>query len=222
MKKLTTVLILSIILSSFNVSAQSNTLEFGLKAGANFAQFTPNPQFYGNELGDYKRKIGYYAGGFLNIRISEKFELQPELLLAMQGTRLVIEDVETQGEFGSSPVLFDFKSKVSDLTIILPLEIRFYFTEKYFVEAGPQLGYLVDRKYKAEGNYLSPDIPIEREDPNDPNNFDYDKFEYGLNLGTGYKLSEDLTLSARYFRGLNERDNNLKSSVFNLGLEFKL
>ncbi|RKS53511.1 outer membrane protein with beta-barrel domain [Gillisia mitskevichiae] len=221
MKAIRLSVILCLFFLTLSVHAQSSKLDFGLKAGANYSKFTPNPQFYNIELGKYKGKVGYYVGGFLNIEVSEKLQFQPELLIAMQGTRLLIEGIETQDP-GNSPVVSDFRSKVNDLTIVLPLEVRYFFTQEFFAEAGPQIGYIVDRTYKTETEVLNDNFPNEREDPNNPNNFDYDKFEIGLNLGTGYNLSEKLTISARYFFGLNERDNNLKSSVINLGLEFKL
>jgi len=222
MKKFTLSIVLCLLLSSFTINAQSKEIKFGIKAGANYSQFTPNPKFFEIEMGDYKGKIGYYVGGFLNIGLIEKLQFQPELLLAMQGSRFVIEDVETQGDFDSNPMVSDFRSRVNDLTLVLPLELRYFFTKKYFVEVGPQVGYIIDRTYRTEENVFDPNVPNEQFDPNDPNNFDYDKFEIGINLGAGYNLRDNLLITARYFFGLNERDYNIRASVINLGLEFKL
>ncbi len=219
MKRITLSILLCIFATSLSLKAQSSDIEFGLKAGANYSQFTPDLEVNGIKIANYKGKLGYYAGGFLNIGLSEKLQFQPELLLAMQGSRVIMEGVEMQGSFESTPMIFDFKSSINDLSLILPLEMRYFLTTKFFIEAGPQLGYIIDRKYKAEDNEFEGNVPT---DPNDPNNFDYDKFEFGLNLGTGYMLADNLIISARYFLGLNERDNNLKSSVINLGVEFKL
>jgi len=222
MKRIIPLILVFIFMISLSINAQSIDIEFGVKAGANYSQFTPDLMVDGVKFANYKGKLGYYLGGFLNLEITEKWQFQPEFLVALQGSRIVMEDVETQGGFNSSPMLSDFESRVNDLTLVLPLEIRCFITNDFFVETGPQIGYIIDRKYKAEDNSFQRNTPFEINNSNDPNNFEYDKFEFGVNLGTGYKFSDNLTISARYFPGLIERDNSIKSSVLNLGLELKL
>ena len=53
-------------------------------------------------------------------------------------------------------------------------------------------------------------------------NHEYDKFDLGINLGVGFNISKKIRSNARYFLGLLERDNGIKSSTFSLGIEYNL
>jgi len=201
---------------TMNCYSQNSNIGFGIKAGANFSKFTPDFRVGGMDFLEYQRKLGFYAGGFLKVGISDKLYFQPELLFAVQGTGVLIEDIEitdTNGEITVS----DFESNVNELTLAVPLVLRYYFTEAFFIDGGPQIGYIIDRNEKIKkdplGKFGNPSQPME---------FDYDNFDLGLTVGTGYNFSQNLTLNGRFFFGLIERDNTVKSSVFNLGIEYNL
>ncbi len=211
------ILSLAIIFSlSINSYAQNSKLEFGIKAGGNYSKFTPNFEVDGREYGVYQRKAGFYLGGFLSKRISEKFYFQPELHFVHRQTDFLIQGVEITGhEVGG--IVLDLETNITESVIAVPLMLRYHFTRSFFVDAGPQAGFIIDRNEKLQNDPL--------EQPGNPEvitEYDYDKFDLGLNLGTGYNLTEDLTINGRYFFGIVERDNSIKSSVFSLGLEYKL
>ncbi|MCY2687623.1 porin family protein [Salinimicrobium sp. TH3] len=216
MKKIS-ILSLALIFSiSIHSYAQNSALEFGIIAGGNYSKFTPNFEVNGREYGDYQRKSGFYLGGFLNKRISEKFYFHPELHFALRRTDFLIKGVEITGhEVGS--IVLDFETNITESVIAVPLIMRYYFTGSYYVDAGPQAGFIIDRDEKLEND------PIEQPGNQEViTDYDYDNFDLGLNLGTGYNLTEDLIINGRYFFGIVERDNSIKSSVFSLGLEYKL
>ena len=56
----------------------------------------------------------------------------------------------------------------------------------------------------------------------------FNKVDYSLDLGLGFKISENVSLNARYGFGLNgvfdssENDNNPKNSVFAASIAFGL
>lgn len=212
-----TILVLVLTLGiTMNCYSQNSNTEFGLKAGANYSKFTPDLKVGGMDFVEYQRKLGFYAGGFIKVRFSDKLHFQPELLFAVQGTGILIEDNELRDSNGEITVS-DSKSNVNELTLAVPLVLRYYFTEAFFLEAGPQIGYIIDRNEKI------------KEDPfeefgrsSQPMEFDYDNFDLGLTVGTGYNLSSNLTLNGRFFFGLIERDNAVKLSVYNLGIEYTL
>jgi hypothetical protein len=218
MKKFLFSTTLTLILFSFNSNAQTSIIDFGIKGGVNYSKFTPDIELQGITVVNYKRKFGFFVGGFMNLHISEKMQFQPELLIAMQGTGILIEDMEIRIDPHTPPIYSDFKSNLNDLTLSLPLVFRYFFSESYFVEGGAQLGYILDRNDKVKSDPL-----IENSRGMDKaTQYGYDKLEIGVAVGTGYKLSEKINLVGRFFLGLNKRDNNIKSSVFNLGLEYTL
>jgi hypothetical protein len=216
MKKITIITVLAIFSFSINAHSQNSDLGYGLKAGANYSKFSADSDSDGSDLDFYKRKVGFYLGGFLNVDLSNKFQFQPELLFALEGTSFEREVETTDNGFESNPTVSDFESDINDYTIAAPLVIRYLITETLFLEAGPQLAYVLDRKEKIKKN------PFEPSGDPQPAEYDYDKFDFGITLGAGYKISESLCLNGRYFHSLLERDYNIKSSIFNLGIEYKL
>lgn len=212
-KFLSLVIIFSLSIHSYS---QNSDLVFGIKAGANYSKYTPNFEINGREYVQYQRKAGFYLGGFLNFGISEKLLLQPELQFAFQGTDILIEGIELYDPNEGSTI-YDIETTVNESTIAVPLVLRYYFSKAFFLEAGPQLSLIIDRSEKFKNN------PFEDPDnPGEVSEADYDNFDLGLTVGTGYNLTEDLIINGRFFYGLLERDNNIKPSVFNLGLEYKL
>ncbi len=216
MKKITTLalaLTFGIIINGFS---QTSILEFGLKAGANYSKYTPDFRLGGMDYLEYQRKIGFYAGGFLQIGVANKLNFQPEFLLASQGTGVLIKDIQITDTNGVTTVS-DYESNINELTLVLPLALRYYFTEKFFMDGGTQIGYIIDRKEN-----IKKDPFAAFGHPSQPMEFDYDNFDLGLTIGTGYGISNNLTLNGRFFFGLIKRDNTVKSSVFNFGLEYNL
>ena len=97
MKKL---LLFKLLLVSITVFSQSDN-SFGIKAGTNYSQFTPDFKVAGITVLDYQGKFGYYIGGFYNFNLSDKFNLQTELLLANQGTKIINGEISVQDNFGN-------------------------------------------------------------------------------------------------------------------------
>lgn len=61
-------------------ASQSQELRFGAKAGLNLATFT------GDALTGFDTREGFHIGGLVEIPISEKFSVQPELLYSEKGS----------------------------------------------------------------------------------------------------------------------------------------
>lgn len=109
MKKITLSIIA--ILAFGYVSAQET--KFGLKAGADFASL------HGKDGGNSysESETGFYAGGFVDIAVSDKFHVQPELLYV----------------------------SINDLNQIqVPILAKFSLVEDLSLLAGPDFGFLLD------------------------------------------------------------------------------
>ncbi|WP_010134020.1 porin family protein [Ochrovirga pacifica] len=199
------------------VKAQNTDMTIGFKAGTNYSSYTPKYIISGIEGVRYDRKFGFYLGGFVNFEISDDFKIQPELIFAVQGAKFVNENIELIDTNGFSSRV-DFESNINESTIIIPIVAKYFVSESFYLEGGPQFGYIINRK---ENITKDPFEDISGT-PTEPMDFDYDKFDFGLTFGVGYNFSEKISLNTRYFFGLIERNNTIKSSVFNLGLEYKI
>lgn len=205
-------LLLLVCLFTLLYSTAHSQTAFGLKAGMNLSKYSGN-----SASSNYKYKPGFYAGGFANFNLGEKFELQPELLFALQGSNFVIEDIEVRESQDELPKRGDFKTKTTETTISVPVVARYFASKEFYLEAGPQLGIILDRKEEiTESPSDDPDINVVQEWGNNT-------FDFGLAMGAGYHFTNALTANFRYFLGLAERDvSKMKSSVLNLGIEFRL
>ncbi|EZH76015.1 hypothetical protein ATO12_04290 [Aquimarina atlantica] len=106
------------------------------------------------------------------------------------------------------------KSKIGSRKIklnyinVLPAIIKFYPINKLSLEAGPHVGYLLGGKGAGF---------VKR---------DFKKIDYGVALGIGYSLTDNLEVGIRYNLGLvditKESNTSFKNSVFQAGLSLKL
>lgn len=107
---------------------QAQDIEFGVKAGANFANDTGEGEF---DTGS-STKAGIHLGGVAHLILSEKFGVQGELLYSMQG----------------------FKDEVTHKLdyINLPIMANYTLVENLRVQAGPQFGFNIRDTFDDAGN----------------------------------------------------------------------
>jgi Outer membrane protein beta-barrel domain len=126
MKKL--ILLVAIALFTFNVNAQG--VDFGVKAGANFATIG------GDDTDDLSSRTSFHFGVTAGISVSDNFSVQPELVYSAQGA-----------SFDSDGVSGDWKLDYLNL----PIMAQFQVADGFSIEAGPQIGFLLSAKAEAEG-----------------------------------------------------------------------
>ena len=113
MKRLPILIVL--FFSGLNLAAQG--LDFGVKAGVNFANIT--------DASGLSNQTGFVGGVFLGATFSEKIGIQGELLYSQQGADFDL------GEF--------------DLDYInVPILLRYFLVKGLNLQAGPQFGILVN------------------------------------------------------------------------------
>jgi len=115
MKKLFVMAVLLIAGSSVNAQG----IDFGVKAGANFAKLD------GDGI-DGDNLTSFHVGALLELNIFENFSLQPEVMYSSQGTKVEDEDIKL--DYLSVPVLAKF----------------YLISDKLSLEAGPQFSFLVN------------------------------------------------------------------------------
>src|SRR5690554_1267999 len=133
MKKL--LLVAAFALFAFT-TAHSQEFRFGVKAGLNMASIG------GDDTG-MDGRTSFHAGGLVEIVLSDKFSLQPEILYSSQGAK----QEESYSFFG-----VDVEEKITMKLdyINVPIMAKYYIIEGLAVEAGPQIGVLISAKVDAE------------------------------------------------------------------------
>ncbi|AUP79075.1 porin family protein [Flavivirga eckloniae] len=135
--------LLAIAITSFSLTSNAQNIKFGFKAGVNFAALSGDSNTLGSSLDG---RTGYHIGAVAQLGIAKKFAIQPEVLYSAQG----LKDVDV-----------DY--------INVPVLVKFKFAKFFSVEAGPQLGFVINN-----------DIPKESE----PKDFN---FSGVIGVGAEYK-----------------------------------
>ena len=206
MEKVIVAIVTAILCSIFSSKAQESDLTWGIKGGANYATLWDRVEMDGPPGINYQYKAGFFVGGFVNILLSERFKFQPELSFSHRESGIDIIGF-------NRPVLYSDRYKATRIesVIDLPAIFRYRAFNRVFLEAGPQLGFLIKQEEEME------ESPFGTEDINFE---EYDKVDAGLAAGVGVNFSSRLAINARYFQGLIKRDNSVNSSVLNIGMEY--
>ncbi|KFF14951.1 porin family protein [Flavobacterium hydatis] len=185
--------------------ANAQEVKFGVKGGINLSTLT-------GDVDDASSKVGFQVGGFAEIKLSDKFFVQPELLYSAQGTKTEMSG----GEY------FE-KNNLKLGYINVPVMAKYYVADKFSLEAGPQIGFLVSAKNDYSFSVLGLN-GSEKIDVKD----NLKSIDFGVNFGAGYDFTENISAGVRYNLGLsnileNEAGDNFKqkNSVFSLSVGYK-
>ncbi|MDO5616585.1 MAG: porin family protein [Cruoricaptor ignavus] len=159
--------------------------QFGVKAGMNVSNVSNS---------DAKSKVGFNAGVFMNAPIAESFSIQPEVLYNNLGAKN-----------GNTTLNLDY--------IAVPVMFQYKATPEFYLEAGPEFGFLVSAKAKNNGNKADVKDGMET-------------FNFGVGVGAGYYFTQNIGINARYVAGFTDVAKNnsgdaARNGVFQVGLNYK-
>ncbi|WP_299222001.1 porin family protein [uncultured Aquimarina sp.] len=200
-KKLLLVLFLGVVTVT---NAQEESIRFGAKAGLNLANIT------GDQTDELSTRTSFHIGALVEIPLSDKFALQPELMYSAQGAKFEFS------EFG-----FTDESTVKLDYLNIPVMAKFYVVEGLSIQAGPQLGILLSAKDEGEDS-------IDGEYEEDIKDF-VSSIDLGLNFGLGYQLEAGIFFEGRYNLGLTNiddddeavNDSSIRNSVIQFSVGYK-
>ena len=171
--------------------ANAQETKFGLKAGLNLASFSGNS--------DFTTRPSFYIGGLVEIKVSEKFSVQPELVYSSQGTKFKSDS--------------DYTTKLDYLNI--PVMLKYFVAKGFSIEAGPQIGFVMSAQDTYKG--VTEDVKAS-----------VNTTDFSLGFGAGYDVTENINIGLRYNVGLtkinknsNPGFNDIKNSVFQIGAAYK-
>lgn len=164
-------------------SFAQSTPKFGLKGGLNVATLRQDNV-------SYDSRVGLHLGALAHIHLAPEWAVQPEVQYSQEGA-----------ELGDVKIKLDY--------INIPLMLQYMFNNGFRIEAGPQLGLMVNSKAEENGN----------ED-------DYDDVFKTTNVSLGFGLNylsySGLGVGGRYNLGLSDisesNNSKVKSGVFQISL----
>ncbi|TDE27717.1 MULTISPECIES: porin family protein [Flavobacterium] len=125
-------ILVTVLLLAISSTMQAQLVKFGIKAGLNYANQT------GSEITinstNYNKKdaiTSYHAGLVAEIKLTDGFSVQPELLYSTQGA-----SYENAGE--------EFKNELGYLSI--PVLAKFHLNKTVSLDLGPQASFLLSER----------------------------------------------------------------------------
>lgn len=176
-----------IILFSYSISAQEHPI--GIKVGGNISSLA------GDGTENISSMPNFHAGFFMEIDVAKDLKIQPELLFTVYGFR--------QSEDGPPKVRLNY--------VVLPVIAKYFVSETFSFDAGPQVGLLVTAK-NGTGSLA------------DVKSAFYDR-DFGVNVGASLAISEKVSVSARYYFGLTDvttASTKNFNRAFQIAFQFKI
>lgn len=197
-------------LLTFIFTAHSQDVKFGVKAGLNIAD-------WGGDAEDTNVRAGFNAGVVAEIKYGN-FAVQPEVLYSQQGSELEVNYFTGTTLDGS----VNYTTKLNYINV--PVALKYYIVEGLSLQAGPQIGFLINAEEKSE---ITADGESETNEVDAKNN--YEKIDFSVFGGVGYDLPMGVFFQVRYIAGLSninkdpetaniELSNNVLS--FSVGYKF--
>ncbi|MEK8180936.1 porin family protein [Flavobacterium buctense] len=169
----------------FGLNSIEAQVKYGLKGGLNIANLNID------EAGFPKTSAitSFHLGGFAEIMLNKKVAFQPELIYSAQGAKFDFLFDDGSGN------LYDTENTFKLSYVNIPLMIKYYPQSKFFLEAGPQVGFLTSAKLKVEVVGFGSDTQGA--------NQLFKEIDFGFNLGAGYNISKNAMVNVRYNLGLS-------------------
>ncbi|MEO1049616.1 MAG: porin family protein [Bacteroidota bacterium] len=217
MKKLACILIFSSLIST-HVFAQK--ARFGIRAGVNISTWGGDDvksDFEEFDV-DVMSRSGFHIVGYVPIKFSERFELEPGLGISTKGSRTFEEETMIYGDdLYHSEYAMEFVSTYLEL----PTLAKIGLSKKVDLYTGPQFSFLLANKYKSD--YLSCFNQMCESDKDDEESTDgLSNYDISWAFGLGYDIGNHWNVRAFYDLGLTKLDEQNEFKGYHRVLKFSL
>jgi Outer membrane protein beta-barrel domain len=191
--KVFSVMALAITLFAGKVTAQHTTgtpnVNLGVKGGLNIYNI------HNDNSSTYDTKAGFNLGLMAHLHLAKHIALQPEAFFSLQGAKYTTLGIDT---------------RVNLSYINVPVLIQYMFDNGFRLQAGPQVGFLI----QAESKTNDAEVSI-------MNNLK--KVDFALSTGVGYvHPPSGFGIDARYNFGLSNINKNSSTKSTNQGFQLGL
>jgi hypothetical protein len=161
--------------------------QLGFKGGPTYTTFT------GADAANYKYRVGYTGGIFLQKHINSLVGVQTELLYTSKGAR---REVTSGGVLQTAEA---FKLNYIDVPVLLHVS-----ASGLFIDLGPQVSFIYSAKHELEAHSNSGDKIVTTKTDITDNPYTID---FGYVGSIGYRAGNGLGLEVRYTGGLKKIDD---------------
>ena len=202
------------------ILASAQEVKFGVKGGLNISLLSLSGSIPAG--GSTSSNTGFVIGGIADIKINDKLSIQPELLFSNDGgtyqyTNTVDANINFTGVYGQ---------KITTNSLSIPIVAKYNVIDNLSIDAGVQISYLLSAKSTVDYNIIgfgaisgeSTDMTnnqtvfINNATPNNKINilhdYELNRLNFGLLLGTTYNLKNGVFIQARYNLGLTSFTKN--------------
>lgn len=198
MKKSAFIILTALLIFSLQAQGQ---IRAGIRAGVNAATWGGDAVASFSEIMEssgameMQLKPDFHVGAYLRLPLSNALSLEPGIYYSGKGAQV------SQTFFSNS--LIQPKATITNNShyVEVPLLLRLHMGPGFQLYAGPQVGYLVDNRIKAEAGVFG--ASYEYNTQADPG---FRKFDFGLAGGLGYEFAGGVNLQAGYEWGLSTLD----------------
>ena len=177
-----------LFLTVLTIFAVATNAQFGFKGGVNVSTVR------GGDVSDVSSKVGFYVGPYYIIPIGNGAGVQIEAVYSGEGAKDKTSDVKLNLGYINLSALF-----------------RYMFSGGFFLQTGPQYGFLLSAKAKDGGS-------VDVKDQFKTGNFAWA-------FAAGYDSKSGLGFYARYNLGLSkiaDDGSDVKTGTFQFGLRYTL
>ena len=125
------IILVAVVLLAASVDMQAQLVKFGIKAGLNYANQTGSDITINSGNYDKEAITSYHAGLVAEIKLTDGFSVQPELLYSTQGATY-----KNAAE--------EFKNELGYLSI--PVLAKFHLNKTVSLDLGPQASFLLSER----------------------------------------------------------------------------
>ncbi|HYG20322.1 MAG TPA: porin family protein [Ohtaekwangia sp.] len=181
MKKISSPLLIIVVLCSALTATAQSRVKAGIKFGANSSIMSASFNT------DASARWGFHVGGFLEFKVSDNFYFQPEVYYSQQGQK------DTYYELPNGPDVGETTTKLDYLNF--PFLAKFPLGKVVNLQVGPQFGFMV--KGREEGTV---DGAIVDEDLKDV----FKSLDVAMVAGVGLRMSEHFQAGIRLNLGVTD------------------
>ncbi len=208
-------LIISVVISTLSFAQIQPS--FGVKAGILSSGMRGDAVDNFNNLLDFskgnittKNYTGFFAGGYVNVPVSENFSIEPGMYYSLKG-------YELDGALNIKGLNFlgaKAKAVLQSQYIDVPLLLKANFNG-FQIFAGPQISYLAKSDLKTTAGVLGINLLNNTMDATSQ----FNRWDAGVTGGIGYQFSNGMNISASYDYGLSRADAGKNINAYNHGIK---
>lgn len=190
----------------------------GVRAGLNLANFS------GQDIADFDNRVGYHAGVFVPVAISDKVSIEPALLLSTKGAKF--SGNESFAISPSAQATQEYSANITLSYLEVPVSLKYRLDEHFFLTAGPSFSFLLKKKgVFTERQCIDSECTGSQEKSEDF--LDFRGSDIGLSAGLGFDLNDKLFLSATYQSGLltlskSKEDDKVFNKVWMFSVGYRI